>query len=186
MLCFPASRALLAVVAGVVAGSALLTGCAGEKEAAAPVLPDSTCFGAFTPADLAPLMGTGKEVQVDAPADLRLTADWKEANCRILVDGQGRFSALATRKPAGLNMPFGPEIEKSNPEALPYAGNSRLWDTGAAVVLNCKGPTDSFDLDLFVNASVPATLKQEDRRPTFAALMKKFMDLAKQQNQCGG
>lgn len=181
MFRFPALRPLVAVVVG----AALLTGCSGEPEEAAPVLPSSTCFGAFTPADLAPFMGTGKEVRVDGPVDVRLTQDWKNANCQILVDGQGRFGASASRKPAGLNLPFVPAIEKQNPEPLPYVGNSRLWDSGAAVVLNCKGPTDSFDLDLFLNAAVPATLKQEDRRPAFAALMKKFLELVKQQNQCG-
>ncbi|MFF8268776.1 hypothetical protein ACF059_15435 [Streptomyces sp. NPDC016562] len=181
MFRLPALRLLIAFAAG----AALLTGCSGEDESAAPALPTSTCYGAFTPEELAPFMGKGKEVRVDGPADVRLTADWKRSHCTIDVDGQSRFTAWAYRRPAGLNIPFGSETEKQNPEALPYAGNSRLWDSGAAVVLSCKAPTDTFDLELRISAAVPATLKEEDRRPTFTALMKKFMDLAKQQNQCG-
>ncbi|KOU30858.1 hypothetical protein ADK53_27470 [Streptomyces sp. WM6373] len=176
-------RILRAVVAAA-AGTALLAGCSDGNASAAPELPASNCFGVFTPAELTPFMGTGDKVRVDSPGDLRLTASRTKAICNIDVDGKPRLTASGERRPAGQEVTWGSEVEKHQPDALPYADNSRLWDSGAAVVLGCTGPTESFDLTLFIDA-VPDGLRQEERRPAFAALMKKFMESAKQQTGCG-
>ncbi|MEW2138995.1 hypothetical protein AB0892_20785 [Streptomyces sp. NPDC005409] len=96
---FRADRFRLAVA--ITAGAALLAGCSDSKEPAVAKLPAYACFGAFSPTELEPFMGTGEEVRVDAPADVRLTAERKSAICTIDVDGQHRFSALAERLPAG-------------------------------------------------------------------------------------
>ncbi|MFJ9550876.1 hypothetical protein [Streptomyces erythrochromogenes] len=176
--------AVAAVAFAVAVGTALLAGCSDGKASAAPELPPSTCFGVFTPAELEPFMGTGDEARVDSPGDLGLTASRTKAICNIDVDGKPRWTASAERRPAGQEVSWGSEVEKHDPDELPYAGNSRLWDSGAAVVLGCTGPTETFDLTLFIDA-VPDGLKPEQRRPAFAALMKKFMESAKQQTRCG-
>ncbi|MET9573064.1 hypothetical protein ABZY34_28820 [Streptomyces virginiae] len=164
-------------------GTAMLAGCSDGKESASPELPSSTCFGVFTPAELAPFVGTGDEVRVDSPGDLRLTAGRTKATCNIEVDGKPRLTASAERRPAGQEVTWGSEVEKHRPEVLPYAGNSKLWDSGAAVVLGCTGSAEAFDLTLFIDA-VPDGLKQEERRPAFAALMQTFMESARQQVGC--
>ncbi|WP_158717912.1 hypothetical protein [Streptomyces sp. NRRL F-2664] len=138
----------------------------------------------FTPAELAPFMGAGDEVRVDSPGDLRLTAGRAKLLCNIEVDGRSRFTASAQRRPQGQEVSWGSEVEKHHPEVLPYAENSRLWDSGVMVVLGCPGPPEAFDLMLFIDA-VPDELKQEERRPAFAALMKKFMESTRQQAGCG-
>ncbi len=171
-------------VVALAMGTALLTGCSAGKESAAPELPSSTCFGVFTPAELAPFMGTGDEVRVDSPPDLSLNVSRTKAICTIDVDGKPRLTATAQRRPAGQEVTWGSEVEKHRPDVLPYADQSRLWDSGSAVVVPCKAPEGDFDLVLFIDA-VPDGLKQEERRPAFAALMKKFMESARQQTGCG-
>ncbi|KJK48256.1 MULTISPECIES: hypothetical protein [unclassified Streptomyces] len=172
------------VVAGAM-GTSLLVGCSDDEKSGAPELPSSTCFGVFTPAELAPFVGSGDEVRVDSPGDLRLTAGRNRATCNIEVDGKPRLTASAGRRPPGQEVSWGSEVEKHHPEALPYIGNSKLWDSGAAVVLGCNGPSgEAFDLTLFIDA-VPDGLKQGERRPAFATLMKKFMESARQQAGCG-
>ncbi|MER6318474.1 hypothetical protein ABT237_32600 [Streptomyces sp. NPDC001581] len=171
-------------VAAVVVGIAVLVGCSDGKESAAPELPESTCFGAFTPAELAPFMGAGREVRVDAPADVRLSASRKSAICNIYVDGKTRFFATADRLPEGQHFVWAPSVDEQKPEALPFAQNSKLWDGGVAVVLTCSGPTDAFELRLWIDGSVEK-VRQDARRPLFTELMKKYLDFAKQQTGCG-
>ncbi|MEU6211458.1 hypothetical protein ABZ891_16300 [Streptomyces sp. NPDC047023] len=174
-------RAVLALAVG----TALLTGCFADKKSAAPALPSSTCFGVFTPAELAPFMGSGEEVRVDSPDDLGVNVSRKYARCNIDVDGRSRFTASIDRRPAGHVIVWGSEVEKHRPDVLPYAEHSRLWDSGVALVVNCKAAEGDFDLMLFLDA-VPDEVKPEERRPVFAALMKKFLAASRQQTNCGG
>lgn len=62
--------------------------------------------------------------------------------------------------------------------------NGKLWDDGAAVFLACEGSKESFELQLWLSG-VADEVKQEERRPKFAALMAKYLDFAKQQTGCG-
>ncbi|WP_314252980.1 hypothetical protein [Streptomyces sp. DSM 40907] len=172
------------VVVAVAMGAALLAGCSDGKASAAPALPGSTCFGAFTPTELAPLMGTGKETQVDGPADVRLSAGRKSALCNIYVDGKSRFFAGAERLPQGQHFFWAPAVDEQNPEPLPFAENSKLWDGGAAIFLSCNGPTEAFELKLWLDGSTEQ-IEQEKRRPLFAGLMKKYLEFAKEQTGCG-
>ncbi|MGW6981149.1 hypothetical protein ACWGE1_17130 [Streptomyces sp. NPDC054932] len=172
------------VVVGVAVGAALLAGCSDGPVSAAPELPGSTCFGAFTPAELAPFMGTGREVKVDGPADARLSAGRKSAICNIYVDGKTRFFATAERLPQGQHFVWAPAVDEQKPEALPFAENSKLWDGGAAVVLPCSGPADAFELRLWIDGSVEK-IQQDARRPLFTGLMKKYLDFAREQTGCG-
>ncbi|MEV7445286.1 hypothetical protein AB0O22_29830 [Streptomyces sp. NPDC091204] len=165
-------------------GAVLLAGCSDGKASAAPELPPSTCFGAFTPAELAPFMGKGKEVRVDAPADARLSAGRESAICNIYVDGKTRLFASVERLPKGQDFFWAPAVDAQKPEPLPFAEDSKLWDSGAAVFLSCDGPTEAFELKVWLDGSTEQ-IKQEERRPLFAALMKKYLDFAKQQTGCG-
>ncbi|MFF8263993.1 hypothetical protein [Streptomyces virginiae] len=176
-------RIALVATVSLAVGVPLLSGCSDGKESAASELPSSTCFGVFTPVELAPFVGTGDEVRVDSPGDLRLSAGRTKATCNIEVGGKPRLTVSAERRPPGQEVTWGSEVEKHRPEVLPYAGNSKLWDSGAAVVLGCTGSAEAFDLTLFIDA-VPDGLKQEERRPAFAALMRKFMESARQQAGC--
>ncbi|MEV7560315.1 hypothetical protein [Streptomyces sp. NPDC089795] len=176
-------RTYRAVVA-VAAGAALLAGCSDDKASAAPELPASTCFGAFTPTELAPFMGTGEEARVAGPADVRLSAGRKSAICNIYVDGKTRFFASAERLPQGQHFTWAPAVDEQEPEPLPFAGNSKLWDGGAAIFLSCDGPTDAFELKLWLDGSTEH-IEQGERRPLFAGLMKKYLDFARQQTGCG-
>ncbi|MFJ3832709.1 hypothetical protein ACIPWI_32855 [Streptomyces sp. NPDC090046] len=172
------------VVVTVAVGAALLAGCSEGKASAAPELPASTCFGAFTPTELAPLMGTGEKVQVDGPADVRLSAGRKSAICNIYVDGKTRFFASAERLPHGQHFFWAPAVDEQKPEPLAFAENSKLWDSGAAIFLSCNGPTGAFELKLWLDGSTEQ-IKQEERRPLFAGLMKKYLDFAREQTGCG-
>ncbi|MGZ9931217.1 hypothetical protein ACXNSR_15145 [Streptomyces sp. NC-S4] len=181
----PRPRTPRAVVAVAVAvGAALLAGCSGGKAPAPPALPGSTCFGAFTPTELAPLMGTGEEVRVDGPADVRLSAGRKSALCNIYVDGKTRFFASAERLPQGQHFFWAPAVDEQKPEPLPFVENGKLWDGGAAVFLSCNGPTEAFELKLWLDGSTEH-IEQEERRPLFAGLMKKYLGFAKEQTGCG-
>ncbi|MFJ8018099.1 hypothetical protein [Streptomyces sp. NPDC096339] len=173
------SRALVGVLAGVV----LLSGCAEEKKpSAASRLPKSTCFGAFTPSDLAPLLGNADEVKVDSPADLKLTANRRGATCNVYVDGKSGVLATAERRPLGQGF-FWPLDDKS-PEPIPGVENGKVWDTGAAAGISCKGVTDSFELELWLSGSVQGK-KAGESRPVLTELMRKYVDYAKQQTLCG-
>ncbi|MCX5179079.1 hypothetical protein [Streptomyces virginiae] len=171
-------------VVAVAVGTALLAGCSDGKVSAVPELPASTCFGAFTPTELAPFMGTGEEVRVAAPADARLTAGRKSAICNIYVDGKTRFFASAERLPQGQHFSWAPAVDEQKPEPLPFAENSKLWDSGVAIFLSCNGPTEAFELKLWLDGSTEQ-IKQEERRPLLAGLMKKYLDFARQQTGCG-
>ncbi|MGW0362409.1 hypothetical protein [Streptomyces sp. NPDC002990] len=123
-------------------------------------------------------------MRVESPVDVRLTSQRESAICNIEVDGKNRFHAAAHRKPAGHEFLWPPLLDEQNPEGLPFAENSKLWDRGAAVVLTCEGLTDSFVLRLWIDG-VPDDVKPAERRPKFTALMAKFLESAKQQAQCG-
>ncbi|MFG2618267.1 hypothetical protein ACGFXC_11645 [Streptomyces sp. NPDC048507] len=172
------------VVLITVAVAAALVGCAGGRPAAALEPPATTCFGAFSPAEIAPFMGTGKDVQVRGPAVLRLSRQRERENCTIDVDGKNRFFARAYRQPVGGVHSWPSLLADKHPEPLAGADDGKLWDDGAAVVLSCEGPTDSFVLELWVGGVVDG-IQKEDRRPTLAALMKRYAEFAKQQTRCG-
>ncbi|MBT2542505.1 hypothetical protein J7E99_17720 [Streptomyces sp. ISL-44] len=165
------------------AAALLLSGCAEEKKpSAASQLPQSTCFGAFTPADLAPLLGNADEVKVDSPVDLRLTPERRGATCNIYVDGKSGVLATAERQPLGQGF-FWP-LEKVNPEPIPSVENGKVWDTGAAAGIACKGAKDSFELELWLSGSIDGK-KAGESRALLTELMKQYADYAKQQTQCG-
>ncbi|MFI5547920.1 hypothetical protein ACIA6E_29545 [Streptomyces sp. NPDC051815] len=174
-------RAVLALAVG----TALLTGCFTDGKSAAPALPSSTCFGVFTPAELAPFMGSGEEVEVYSPDELSVNVSRGHATCNISVDGKSRFTASIDRRRAGLEVTWGSEVEKHRPDVLPYAEHSRLWDSGVVLIVNCKADDGDFDLRLFIDA-VPDEVKPEERRPVFAALMKKFLAASREQANCPG
>jgi hypothetical protein len=52
------------------------------------------------------------------------------------------------------------------------------------VFLTCRGLTEALELKLWIDGSAE-DIKPEERRPLFSELMKKYMEFAKQQNQCG-
>ncbi|WP_327414260.1 hypothetical protein [Streptomyces sp. NBC_01233] len=177
------TRATLVVTVALAAGVALLSGCAEEKKplAASKVRPE-TCFGAFTPSDLSPLLGRGDEVTVDSPYDLRLNAQRPGVTCNIYVDGKSGVLAWAERQPLGQGV-FWP-LEKVDAEPIPTVENGKVWNTGAAALLSCKGATDSFELELWLSGSVDGK-KPGESRPVLVELMKKYADYAKQQTGCG-
>ncbi|MFJ9343683.1 hypothetical protein ACIRP0_31035 [Streptomyces sp. NPDC101733] len=129
-------------------------------------------------------MGTGKDVQVRAPGDIRLTAQRARESCTIDVDGKNRFLARAYRQPVGGVHTWPSLLSDNDPEPLPGAKDGKLWDDGAAVVLTCEGPTDSFVLELWIGGATDG-IKKEERRPKFAALMNKYTEFAKSQTKCG-
>ncbi|MEU6758564.1 hypothetical protein [Streptomyces sp. NPDC046685] len=177
------TRTLLALAAAPVVAALLLSGCADEKKpSAASQLPQTTCFGAFTPSDLAPLLGNADEVKVDSPPDLRLTADRAGVTCNIYVDGKSGVLAWVKRQPLGRGFLW--PLEKANPESIPSVENGKVWDTGAAAGISCKGSKDSFELELWLSGHVDGKRASESRR-VLAELMKKYADYARQQNQCG-
>ncbi|MEV7173360.1 hypothetical protein AB0O18_27115 [Streptomyces sp. NPDC093224] len=175
----------LCLVAGTLIAAAAVAGCAEEKKAAAPQLPERTCFGVFTRSDLEPLMGEGETVTVSGPADARLNAQRRSATCNVDVDGRGRVLVAATRRPLGQSF-FWPPTDRSEPAPEPLALGDRgiLWDTGARVVLTCKGAADSFELELSLSGSVEHT-KPGTSRALFTSLMITYLESAKQQTQCG-
>lgn len=162
-----------------------LAGCSEEKESAAAKLPERSCFGVFTRSDLEPLMGPGEEVKDASPTDLRLNEVRRGATCNIYVDGRGRVLVTATRQPLG-NSFFWPPTDANQPapEPLALGDKGMVWDTGARVTLTCRGSEDSFELALGIGGSVEH-MKPADRRPLFTELMKKYLEVAKQQTQCG-
>lgn len=177
-------RAAHASIAIVVAAGAL-AGCAEAGKAPAPRLPERTCFGIFTPADLAPLMGPGKTVNETSPADVKLSADRRSATCNVDVDGQPRLLVSATRQPLGQHFTW-PPTDPNQPaaDALPLGDKGIVWNTGARVALTCNGPTDSFELLLTLGGSVEH-MKPGTSRPLFTTLMAKYLEAAKQQTGCG-
>ncbi len=177
------TRALLPLAAAPAVAALLLSGCAEEKKpSAASQLPQTTCFGAFTPSDLAPLLGNADEVKVDSPLDLRLTPDRQGVTCNIYVDGKSGVLAWAKRHPLGQGFLW--PLEKVNTEPIPSVENGKVWDTGAAAGISCKGSKDSFELELWLSGSVDGKKARESRQ-VLAELMQKYVDYAKQQTQCG-
>ncbi|MBT2404644.1 MULTISPECIES: hypothetical protein [unclassified Streptomyces] len=172
----------LALAAALVAAVAL-TGCSEEKKAAAPQLPERNCFGIFTRDDLEPLMGKGEEVKESGPVDVKLTAERRSATCNVDVDGEGRFLASATRQPLDQSFFWMREMIKPPPDPLDLGDEAIVYDTGARVAFSCKGPKDMFHVELTVSGSIEQ-MKKGESRPLFAKLIKKFVDVAKQQTQC--
>ncbi|MEU9300444.1 hypothetical protein [Streptomyces sp. NPDC048269] len=167
------------------AAAAVFTGCAEEKKAAAPQLPERTCFGIFTRSDLEPLLGAGETVKETAPTDLRLTAERRGATCNVDVDGKGRVLVSATRKPLGQSIVWPPmDQNQPAPDPLPLGDKGIVWNTGARVALTCKGSQDSFALELSISGSIDQ-MKPGTSRPLFTTLMTKYLDAAKQQTGCG-
>ncbi|WP_371616099.1 hypothetical protein [Streptomyces sp. NBC_00454] len=181
MRIFPAGR----VLALTLGAAAVLSGCSEGSESAAAKLPERPCFGVFTRSDLEPLMGEGHEVKDDSPTDLSLNAYRRSATCTIDVDGEGRVLVTATRQPLGDHFFWPPtDANQPAPEPLALGDKGMVWDTGARVTLTCKGPADSFELALGVSGSTEH-MKAADRRPLFTGLMKKYLEVAKQQTRCG-
>ncbi|MCM1967538.1 MULTISPECIES: hypothetical protein [unclassified Streptomyces] len=178
------ARIPLVVTVALVAVAAL-AGCSEEKKSAAAKLPERSCFGVFSRSDLEPLVGPGDEVKDASPTDVRLNAERRGATCNIYVDGRGRVLVTATRQPLGQSF-FWPDTGETRPapEPLALGDKGRVWDTGATVALTCKGATDSFELELGIGGSVEH-MKPADRRPLFIELMKKFLEVAKEQTRCG-
>jgi hypothetical protein len=156
----------------------VLVGCAEQKPIAATRLPTSSCFGAFTPAELAPLLGRGDEIKVDSPVDLKLTAERRGATCNIYVDGKSGMLAWATRQGAGEG--FSWPLDGKNPDSIPGVENGKVWDTGAAAGLTCKGE-DPFELELWIGATADSP---RETRAVLMPLMQKFVAYAKEQAQC--
>nr|WSW45608.1 hypothetical protein OG296_22240 [Streptomyces sp. NBC_01001] len=171
-------------VAFILVATAALAGCAEQKKAAAPHLPERTCFGVFTRADLEPLMGNGEEVKELSPIDVRLTAERRGATCNVYVDGQGRFLASATRQPLGQHFFWSTDSNQPTPDSLALGDKGIVWNTGADVALTCKGTKESFELELSLSGSIEH-MKKGESRPLFTKLMTKFLDAAKEQTQCG-
>lgn len=164
---------------------AALAGCSEEKKSAAVKLPERSCFEVFTRSDVEPLMGDGDKVKEVSPTDLRLNAVRRGATCNIYVDGEGRVLVTATRQPLGDHFFWPPtDANQPAPEPLSLGDKGMVWDTGARVTLTCKGSTDSFELELGIGGSTEH-MKAADRRPLFTGLMKKYLEVAKQQTQCG-
>ncbi|MET9884815.1 hypothetical protein ABZZ20_17110 [Streptomyces sp. NPDC006430] len=168
----------------VLFGSVVVAGCSEGKPAASLRLPERTCFGIFTRSDLEPLMGKGEEVKEAGPADVRLTAERRGATCNVDVDGKGRFLASATRQPLEQSFFWHPEMIKPAPDPLALGDKGLVYDTGARVLVTCKGPKDEFQLELVLGGSIDS-MKAGTSRQLFGDLMKKFLDVAKQQTQCG-
>ncbi|MFF3089439.1 hypothetical protein ACFVRB_31020 [Streptomyces nojiriensis] len=177
------TRTALVLTATLAVAVALLSGCAEEeKPSAASKVRPQTCFGAFTPDELAPLLGTGDEVTVDSPYDLELNAQRRGVTCNIYVDGKSGLLATATWQPLGRG--FQPLPETANADAIPAVENGRVWDAGAVAGIVCKKAGDSFELALGLSGSVDG--EADETRRLLAELMKKYVDRAKQQNRCAG
>src|SRR5687768_10432161 len=125
------ARTALMVTAALAVGGALLSGCAEEEKpsAASKVRPE-TCFGVFTPDELAPLLGKGYEVTVDSPYDLRLNAQRRGVVCNIYVDGKSGVFATATWQSVGQG--FHRPLGNVSTEPIPDVENGKVWSTGAA------------------------------------------------------
>ncbi|MFB7181348.1 hypothetical protein ACFCYI_27045 [Streptomyces sp. NPDC056257] len=177
------TRATPAAAAALAVGLALLSGCAEEEKpsAASKVRPE-TCFGAFTPAELAPLLGRGDEVTVDSPYDLELNAQRRGVTCNIYVDGKSGVLATATWQPLGRG--FQPLPETAKADSIPAVENGKVWDAGAVAGISCKRAEDSFELALGLSGTVDG--KAGETRRVLVELMQKYVDRAKRQNECAG
>ncbi|WP_327132272.1 hypothetical protein OG311_15350 [Streptomyces sp. NBC_01343] len=163
---------------------AVLAGCTGGTETAAPKLPERTCFGVFSRSDLGSLVGNGEEVKESGPADMELTAVRRTATCNVAVDGEGRFLASATRQPLEQSFFWNAELIKPAADTLPLGDKGIVYDTGARVLLICKGSQDTFQVELSLSGSTDQ-VEKGGSRPLFTRLMKKFVEAGKQQTQCG-
>ncbi|MFE2475606.1 hypothetical protein [Streptomyces sp. NPDC059389] len=163
---------------------AVLAGCTGGTEAAAPKLPERTCFGVFTRSDLEPLMGNGREVKESGPADMQLNGYRRTATCSVDVDGRGRFLASATRQPLEQSFFWNAQLIKPPADTLPLGDKGIVYDTGARVLLVCKGSQDAFQVELSLSGSTDQ-VEKGGSRPLFTRLMTKFVEAGKQQTQCG-
>ncbi|MFH8891234.1 hypothetical protein [Streptomyces sp. NPDC017949] len=164
--------------------TALLTGCGGEEKAAAPQLSEYNCFGLFTRADLAPLMGNGETVKEASPIDIRLSAVRRAATCNIDVDGESRVRFMATRQSLGQSFFWHTDRNQPPPDPLPLGDKGIVWDTGARVALTCDGPSDAFELELGISGSVEH-MEPGTSRALFARLMAKYLAAAREQTRCG-
>ncbi|WP_030717822.1 hypothetical protein [Streptomyces sp. NRRL F-2580] len=179
----PRTRTALVLTATLAVAVVLLPGCATEeKPSAATKVRPETCFGIFTPDELAPLLGAGDEVTVDSPHDLELNAQRRGATCNIYVDGKSGLLATATWQPLGRG--FQPLPETANADAIPAVENGKVWDAGAVAGISCTTAEDSFELALGLSGTVDG--KAEETRRLLAELMKKYVDRAKRQNHCAG
>ncbi|MER7827754.1 hypothetical protein ABTX85_34940 [Streptomyces sp. NPDC096097] len=177
------SRTTPVLTATLAVAVTLLSGCAEEEKpsAASKVRPE-TCFGAFTPDELAPLLGTGDEVTVDSPYDVELNAQRRGVTCNIYVDGKSGVLADATWQPLGRG--FQPLPETANAESIPAVENGKVWNAGAVAGITCKRAEGSFEMALGLSGTVDG--KPDETRRLLAELMKKYVDRAKQQNRCTG
>ncbi|MFD9105932.1 hypothetical protein ACFVZN_33290 [Streptomyces virginiae] len=165
-----------------VAAALLLAGCADEPVPIASKLPESTCFGAFTRTDLAPLLGNVGEVKADSPADLALNSQRRGATCNIYVDGKSGMLAWAKWQPLGQEFVW--PLDDLNAEPIPDVENGKVWDTGAAAGISCQGSEEPFQLELWLSGSISGA-KAAEKRALLTGLMQKYADHAKQQTGCG-
>ncbi|KMO97971.1 hypothetical protein [Streptomyces roseus] len=170
--------------AAVAITQAVLTGCSKGTETAASKLPERTCFDVFDRSDLGPLVGNGEQVNVSGPADMQLTAVRRGATCSVDVDGKDRFLASATRQPLEQSFFWNAQLIKPPADPLPLGDKGIVYDTGARVLLVCKGSQDSFQVELSLSGSTDQVEKGESR-PLFTRLMKKFVEAGRQQTRCG-
>jgi hypothetical protein len=177
------ARTRIALTAAL-AGTTALAGCSEQEKAAEAQLPERTCFEVFTRSDLAPLLGNGDVVKVSAPSDLRLTAERRGATCTVDVDGRVSFVASATRQPLDQSFFWNPELIKPAPDPLPLGEKGIVYDTGARVLLVCRGPKDSFQVELSLSGSIDHVGRGQSR-PLFSELMRKFVPVATEQTTCG-
>ncbi|MEV0987406.1 hypothetical protein [Streptomyces sp. NPDC049949] len=175
--------ALVSMAAAPIA-LAVLVGCSEGTETAAPKLPERTCFGVFSRSDLGPLVGNGEEVKESGPADMELTAARRTSTCSVDVDGRGRFLASATRQPLEQSFFWNAELIKPAADTLPMGDKGIVYDTGARVLLICKGSQDTFQVELSLSGSTDQ-VEKGGSRPLFTRLMKKFVEAGKQQTRCG-
>ncbi|GHE40210.1 hypothetical protein CP980_20920 [Streptomyces vinaceus] len=162
----------------------VLTGCSEAAETAAPKLPERTCFGVFSRSDLGPLVGKGEEVKESGPADMQLTALRRTSTCSVDVDGRSRFLASATRQPLEQSFFWNAQLIKPPADPLPLGDKGIVYDTGARVLLVCKGSGEPFQVELAISGSIDQ-VEKGGSRPLFTQLMKKFVEAGRQQTKCG-
>ncbi|TDU77953.1 hypothetical protein [Streptomyces sp. KS 21] len=179
----PVHRSALVLAAAAPVALAALTGCSEGTETAASKLPERTCFGVFSRSDLGPLVGNGEQVKESGPADMRLTAVRRGATCSVDVDGKDRFLASATRQPLEQSFFWNTELIKPAADPLPLGDKGIVYNTGARVLLVCKGSDEPFQVELSLSGSTDQ-VEKGGSRPLFTRLMTKFVEAGKQQTQC--
>ncbi|MDJ0379583.1 hypothetical protein [Streptomyces sp. G-G2] len=159
-----------------------LTGCGEEAKPAAQLLQERTCFGVFTRDDLAPFLGDGDDVRVSGASDAELTAARRGVTCTVAA-GSNYFQASATRQPLGQSFFWNRETIHPAADPLALGDDAIVYNVGARALVNCRGGTDEFGLEVHVSGDVDK-MKPEERRPLFAKLVAKLLDAAKQQSKC--